>query len=241
MTFTFLLESYLPVILKLKQVPGCPQPNSQKIFCVCPRHKCWIITKIFRMRHWPTNHSFTKCSKFLQMSISQRRASVLASNCYNCLGYGHRKYKCLLLHQDSTIEDSVKNSVENQPTQKSSAPSITVCTTHVGGRVLMATVLVTLVSESAYLTVRALLDPAAEESFITEHIAQALRLKKQPVSTTVTGIGGEVSTLPTYEVTLNLQSNTDPDFITNFYALVLKKLTNFLSNKQVQCQNWPHI
>ena len=105
----------------------------------------------------------------------------------------------------------------------------------------MATALVVLDSGYNRMTVRALLDPAADESFISEHVAQALQLKRSPVTTSVTVVGGETASPPRAEVAVTIKSLIDSNFSFNFSALVLKKLTNYLPSEQVNYHDWSHI
>ena len=105
----------------------------------------------------------------------------------------------------------------------------------------MATALVVLTSGVNKITVRTLLDPAADESFISEHVAQALQLKRSPVSTSLTVVGGETASPPKTQVSLTVNSLQDHQFSFSFPALVLKRLTNLLPSEQVQYHDWPHI
>ena len=49
----------------------------------------------------------------------------------------------------------------------------------------MATALIVLEYGSNKMTVGALVDPAADESFVTEQVVQVLQLKRSPVLTTL--------------------------------------------------------
>ena len=105
----------------------------------------------------------------------------------------------------------------------------------------MATALVTLQSGVNSMTIRALIDPGADESFISEHVAQLLQLRKFPVSTSISGVGGENVKAPTSLVEVTLKSSKEPTFSMRIPALVLKRLINLLPSAQVQHQDWSHI
>ena len=88
---------------------------------------------------------------------------------------------------------------------------------------------------------RALLDSGAEESFLTENIAQALSLEKTPANVTVSGVGGGTTAVPKSRVAVTLKATQDANFSFTFSALVLKKLTALIPRTQVTRHSWPHL
>ena len=88
---------------------------------------------------------------------------------------------------------------------------------------------------------RALLDPAAEESFIAERAAQMLRPKRKPVSVSVTGVGSETSGHAKSEVEVTLKTPKDAALSLTFTALVLPKLTSLLPRREIPFGDWPHL
>ncbi|XP_014216680.1 uncharacterized protein LOC106645350 [Copidosoma floridanum] len=86
-----------------------------------------------------------------------------------------------------------------------------------GKSILLATASVALAdAHGNKVTVRALIDPGAERSFVAEHVLSQLSLKAQKISRLITGVGAE------------------------FSALVLDKLTNLLPKVEVDQNQWSH-
>ena len=100
---------------------------------------------------------------------------------------------------------------------------------HVSTAVLLTTAHVILQSLYGHrISVRALNDPAAvlsfrRLSFITQHVAQSLRLPGKTVHVSITGVGGSVAQDTTREVHCTLRSNRR-----RFYAGVVSDLSQAL-------------
>ena len=91
------------------------------------------------------------------------------------------------------------------------------------------------------MTVRALIDSAAESSFITQHVAQCLHLQGRAVNVAVAGVGGALAQVATREVQFTLLSKVEPHFSSPVTALVLKKLTAMLPTAEVAKRSWSHL
>ena len=105
---------------------------------------------------------------------------------------------------------------------------------------LMATAQVMLPSPSGKsISVRALY-PVSEESFICQSVARALNLKQAVQNVSVIAVGGEVTAVARASVDLILQSLHNDKFEYKFPALVLKKLTYVLPQKEITGTNWRH-
>lgn len=74
-------------------------------------------------------------------------------------------------------------------------------------------------------TLRALIDPGSQDSFITADAAQALSLTKTHANVRVSGIGGTSAGRIVSKVELNLQSHFPSNQQFQTTALVLQKLT----------------
>ncbi|XP_024875147.1 uncharacterized protein LOC112456681 [Temnothorax curvispinosus] len=95
--------------------------------------------------------------------------------------------------------------------------------------VLLATAWITVGSSSGrFVTVRALLDQGSEMTFITEKLAQCLRLKRIRLPTTISAVGcvnaGTYRSAAT--ITISPRDRTAPAFSTT--ALILKSLTSYI-------------
>lgn len=87
---------------------------------------------------------------------------------------------------------------------------------------------------------RALLDQGSVACFVTEAVAQRLKLRKQTTDITVTGLGKcEVGT-PSGMVNLMLQSMNE-DSKLHFDAYVMKTLTEFLPAMEMFRSQWDHL
>lgn len=88
---------------------------------------------------------------------------------------------------------------------------------------------------------RALIDPAAETSIISENVATLLSLDRRKKKVCVTGVGGEIMLVSNDTVALILGTRKNPNFQLPFSALVLKKLINNTPKREVLTQDWPHL
>ena len=115
-------------------------------------------------------------------------------------------------------------------------------TATVTAKVLLSTACVVLQARKGEsLTVRAVLDSGAEESFVSEYVAQTLSLQKRPASVVVSGVGGSSTVVARHCISVYLKSNQNSDFYFTVSALVLKKLTTFIPRSEIPMQDWPHL
>ena len=108
--------------------------------------------------------------------------------------------------------------------------------------VLLATARVRLEAPNGKsVVVRALLDHAAESSFISEWAAQTLGVSRQRVSIPTSGLQrthtGEVKT----QAIVTLRSPEQRDFSLIVSALILPSLSNLLPSETVEKRHWPHL
>ena len=93
----------------------------------------------------------------------------------------------------------------------------------------------------SWIQLRALLDPAAECSFLTERVVQALGLTKKRANIPISGVGGEVATTSKFMVEVGLRSLHHPNFYLKFSARVLSKLTSKLPKSRCRDEGWSHL
>ncbi|CAB0031826.1 unnamed protein product [Trichogramma brassicae] len=177
-----------------------------------------------------TGHWLHKCYKFLSMSQQQQRLELCKAKrlCLNCLHKSHFVDKCpsasrclicqakhhTKLHADKpgrsrqgnggVAEDSASVSA---PVEEENSGSINAFTTRAGSEVLLATAMVHLMTAGGeLLSVRALIDPAAERSFVTRRAASQLNLPERRTSMSIIGLGAAVSSRAGTELCLQVLS-----------------------------------
>ncbi|XP_011883594.1 PREDICTED: uncharacterized protein LOC105570764, partial [Vollenhovia emeryi] len=213
------------------------------------------------------NHTYNYCSRFKELSVHQRREQVKKmAACFNCLNPKHNESNCpsgnrcsrcgekhhSLLHLPDDPPSANKtpagrSDVGATPGASASAgavaSNVVALTSAFGGNVLLSTArLLCSGSDGGELGVRALLDSGSEVSFVTERVAQRLRLARRRVRVPVTGIRGADSGIATHAVALDIGSPRDRDTRLHLpSALVLPRLTSSLPTRPVARVEWPHL
>ncbi|XP_046602575.1 uncharacterized protein LOC124296586 [Neodiprion lecontei] len=88
---------------------------------------------------------------------------------------------------------------------------------------------------------RALLDQGSESSFVTESLAQQLRLRRHQATIPIIGVGAHQSAVTRGIATLKLQSRAHTSFSCQVEALVLPRLTSYLPSFRLLVEDWPHL
>ncbi|XP_046628209.1 uncharacterized protein LOC124309036 [Neodiprion virginianus] len=88
---------------------------------------------------------------------------------------------------------------------------------------------------------RALLDQGSESSFVTESLAQQLRLRRHQATIPIIGVGAHQSAVTRGIATLQLQSRAHTSFSCQVEALVLPRLTSYLPSFRLLLEDWPHL
>lgn len=108
--------------------------------------------------------------------------------------------------------------------------------------VLLGTALIIALSRNgAQYTLRALIDPGSDASFITESAAQLLRLQPQPINDSVSGIGNTPAGNVNTEVAVQVRSDRHPDFTLCVYAAKMRTITGILPQTRRPYESWPHL
>lgn len=194
-------------------------------------------------------HYFSACPSFVCSGLNQRRDLVKKHNrCYNCLSQSHSvrecrsKHSCRLCskrHHTMLHENSDPRAGSAAPAPTASDPPPTSENSQVQAlnastviplrrRVLLATAFVTLRSSSGRSAkVRAFLDQGSEMTFISESVAQTLRLQRLRGSVGVSAVGGiRAGTVRhSANITISPRHAATPTVKTS--ALILKKLTTY--------------
>ena len=155
-------------------------------------------------------HPLYVCSQFKSFD-RDRRMSILKSNnlCLNCLGSGHfarscrlmnRCQKCQKLHhtllhqpQETTSSRAMSSNSSNVqlPNAEPVAAASNAATTRISSNVLLMTCRVLVIApDGSTVNARALLDSGSTVSFVSERLAQTLRLPRSQQQATIYGVAG---------------------------------------------------
>ena len=135
------------------------------------------------------------------------------------------------------------NVTHQAPTEVSNTPIDRVsCTVTLGNNVLFGTVSLLLESKHGdSLVARALIDRGSEGFFVSERVARALSLTRQPSSVIIYRVGGEISAKATSITSIIAKSRVGSNSYLNFSATVLPRLTALLPGREVRITSWDHL
>ncbi|XP_076297796.1 uncharacterized protein LOC143217409 [Lasioglossum baleicum] len=197
-------------------------------------------------------HFVAACDKFRSRSVDDRCNFVSEKQlCYNCLG-PHRLAECqskkscficrgrhhTLIHRDQPSQQSIAapKSSTHPPNERSSrevASHATKTDVAQSRSILLATARLILSSDNnRSASVRALIDPCSEASFITECLAQRLRLPRQSVSVPVSGVGAALCHTARSATHATISPRFESGRSWRIKALILPRLTNYLPPPQ---------
>ncbi|CAB0045358.1 unnamed protein product [Trichogramma brassicae] len=209
-------------------------------------------------------HRLGACADFNGYSIEQRWKFVREQGlCFNCLSKAHKgadctsAFKCRTcqqthhtkLHRGSTTQDSATSS-NTDASSLSNSTSTHVATgaavashtsTNERATILGTAQVRAVNSRGEELLVRALIDPASEGSFVTEHVAQMLALPKKSTPLSVSGVGGQVSAKTKASVSMTLYSTNSFNASISLTAAVLPKVSTLLPKRAIDDTRWPHL
>ena len=209
-------------------------------------------------RHCPLcqgTHNLNYCTKFKRMSAADRKAqAVKVGVCLSCLNRGYvlaacpSAFRCLvcdrkhhtLLHDaylSSEIRTDNNNDVQPESTSKALVNSI--CAKRL---VLLATARVRLLAPNGkFVSVRAVLDQGADASFVSEWVAQTLRLKRRSTHVQLAGFQGRDVGTAKYEVEVILTADFNSSFKLPFHALVTREVMPPTPSRLASVTGWPHL
>ncbi|XP_029171148.1 uncharacterized protein LOC114940595 [Nylanderia fulva] len=203
------------------------------------------------------NHLLYQCSTFLKQTPSQRFDFIKQrKRCLNCFSSKHSVKDCsnsrvcrqcnkrhhTLLHFDNSTPpvqtesppatSANVNEVMSHLLSKTVAPN---------SNILLATARVRVYSPvGRFITARALLDQGSVSTFITESLAQRLRLSKINRSMFVTGISEMQSVVRhAAHLTITPANRDEPAYSTT--ALILRSLTKYVPNRISTTGTWNHV
>lgn len=210
------------------------------------------------------SHMLSACSKFTSKNASQRREIIkMQKRCFNCLSAKHgvascqSKYSCrichkrhhTLLHIDSpTCSDSMEpekrgDAMRPSQSQNKAVNSLTATSvTSDRAPVLLATANVKIrVPSGRTVVVRALLDQGSEMTFISENLAQMLRVRRIQTSLSIAAVGGTHAGTVKHAapIVLSPRRSDEPSFATN--ALILRELTSYVPKSRAYLRQIGHL
>ncbi|XP_070169321.1 uncharacterized protein [Polyergus mexicanus] len=212
----------------------------------------------------PARHFIHACPTFVSKNASQRRDIVKQQKrCFNCLSARHSTHECRskyscrvchkkhhsMLHVDSDSSSSaLKKAPSNcsSPQASDAAPEVNSLSASTVMRrrkpVLLATAWVTIRSPSGRTAVvRALLDQGSEMTFISESLAQILRLKRIRMPISVSAVGGiNAGTFQhATHIFISHRKSLVPSLSTT--ALILKSLTSYTPRRHVDLSSLSYL
>ena len=190
---------------------------------------------------YEATHPLYSCGAFAAMSHENRLARVRKhSLCLNCLRQGHYASQCkstrrceechgknhTLLHHDASKAETKSSPETSDESEKGS-----IANHHTNGRqgsiLLMTCQVIIRAPDGATVQVRALLYSGSEASFITERMAQQLRLSRRRQGPTITCIGGSTPQIRSKGlVNLQITDTSQAGKVHPIEALVLPKITS---------------
>lgn len=209
-------------------------------------------------------HPIYKCSKFLERTVLSRFSEVKKrALCINCLSKGHSVKKCpatkcrvcqmphhTLLHRYAKNTSSISSqtpspanpvankvlNAEASPADSSSFSSL-LSSNETTSQVFLAAAVVKVQDKYGnFHMARALLDSASQLNFISESLAQTLRLKRERVELSINGIG-QIPTTVRWSTQTSISSRIN-DFETNLSLYIIPHITGLQPEKKISIENW---
>ncbi|XP_070172315.1 uncharacterized protein [Polyergus mexicanus] len=215
-----------------------------------------------------SKHLVNKCSKFIAQTPIQRRETVKSlKRCFNCLSSLHSVQECKsrfscrscnkrhhsMLHTGSDSEPgiSVSPAQDTPPPVPFQLPSATVpavnslsasAVLRSRPRVLLATARVHVASASGHsVVVRAMLDQGSEATFISEALAQTLRLQRIRMPTSISGVGGCAAGTARQAAYIKISPLIPSSAYLSATALILPSLTTYAPHRVVDKSALSHL
>ena len=188
--------------------------------------------------HCKGDHPLFYCPNFIKLAVNDRITFVKSQKlCFNCLRPHHTSNvcrsgkcpKCDGLHNSLLHVDKSSGPQNTFNTQLSMDNPISAVVNQsmnqeFTAHILLSTAIIRIMdAQGDLVTCRALLDCASQVSFITQKLANRLKLQRQNVDQPVCGIGSSSVSVNQF-LTAKL-SSLDRNFITNLKLLIIPKIT----------------
>ena len=194
-------------------------------------------------------HPLYTCQKFRTLPHEQKIYILRSHNyCYNCLKRGHFSKECPCSQRCKTCQQPHHTWLHIEPGAQKKAKTSLAVSSHTSqldnNQVLLMTCRVQVTAPDGYVTqARALLDSASSTSFVTERLAQLLRLPRRRCDMRVCGIGGSASqSVPKGMVSFDVARRDCGSSPISVQAVVLSKVTADLPLQRVPAKrSWKHL
>ncbi|XP_066589337.1 uncharacterized protein [Prorops nasuta] len=196
------------------------------------------------------DHPLYQCNSFIALNPQARyKAAQNNSLCINCLRPGHsisscrsnsRCKKCSKAHHTLLHFEKQANPTPQRNSSQAASPtslqtidqSSTSVVAHVSAMDERTTLLATFLARATapngrQIMIRGLVDPGSQTSFMTENLAQLLRVTRRKVNATIYGVTGGAVRNVSSKADLILQSVKHDQASLKVTALILPKITNY--------------
>ena len=184
------------------------------------------------------DHRVYQCTKFQEMSISNRRQEAKSKRlCFNCLSLGHQNHECKSTCQTcrkghhTLLHIHTDPNKQPGPENKFAGHGGTTCATTILGTVLIEV----KTANGGYHNCRALLDSGSECSFVTTSCANRLKLPIKKLTLQLTRVGGGAKTVKSGSV--NLETKDSQNQSLHIEAFTLQELSGYLPSERVNIPN----
>ncbi|XP_071052914.1 uncharacterized protein [Onthophagus taurus] len=251
----------------IEQISGHRKPASNVVPSrILNQVKTHVSQSLFNCSCCKGDHYITSCQQYLNKPVAQRKEFVMSKSlCFNCLGPHLLKHcktqkRCKLcqkqhhttlhnnqttFHQKLLIKPSSSQQETISPTSSELISSQScMAYTHVvcNKSVLLATAMISIITDlGERFMARALIDQGSEVSFVAEAMVQLLNISRSNANIPIVGIGAQKAGHSRGVINLNFSSHSNPDQTFSTKALVLKKLTSYLSPKHLYYSNCDHL
>lgn len=208
-------------------------------------------------------HMISQCAQFIAKSPTQRREVIKQfKRCFNCLREGHSVQACrsrftcqkcqqrhhttLHINANSSAQAAIASTGLPSQEQATEPPNVSalsaVTLTTAPTPVVLSTATVTIHSPNGRaLTVRSLLDGGSELTFMTERVAQILRLTRTRTYTSTSGINCVDAGICKAAAVIHITPRDTPTPTFTTTAYILKSLTKYIPRGAASISEWTHL
>ncbi|XP_053956156.1 uncharacterized protein LOC128861806 [Anastrepha ludens] len=209
------------------------------------RTKAALVTSNIKQPVCPhcksNDHSIPACPTFKTLSAQQRfEFAKSVPLCINCLRKGHSVSKCKA-DRCRVCNRSHHTLLHQYPVSFATAPQLSTShamhTTSTPDRVMLATAVVNVKGSSGeYLPARTLLDSGSQVNFMTEDLAQKLRIRRESTTLNIIGIGNATKKVRTKLNTFVKSRVNNYEFSAQFW--IMRSISASHPDRNVNINGW---